>query len=146
VSILLVTDRAILLFKITIDGDRVPRLRVPHIVDLHIVVLTPKERNRVEALAQTGIASGSVPPARKSERGGQSTRMALATPQVEAIRLLKGRWGSKLAQGLSHRQLGPNLEKGEHLLNVRVADVHVSQLSRENDEALGRALESARCD
>jgi hypothetical protein len=29
---------------------------------------------------------------------------------------------------------------------VRVADFHVSQLSRENDEVLGRALESARCD
>ena len=28
----------------------------------------------------------------------------------------------------------------------RIADIHVSQLSRENDEVLGRALESARCD
>jgi hypothetical protein len=31
-------------------------------------------------------------------------------------------------------------------IKYRVVDIHVSQLSRENDEALGRALESARCD
>jgi len=30
--------------------------------------------------------------------------------------------------------------------HIRGADIHVSHLSRENDEALVRALESARCD
>jgi hypothetical protein len=37
-------------------------------------------------------------------------------------------------------------KSGNFLIYYRIGDIHVSQLSREDDEALGRALESARCD
>src|SRR4029079_10571488 len=46
------SDRAILLFNISFDVNRVPFLRMTDIVDCHVVMLTPKEWYLFEPLMQ----------------------------------------------------------------------------------------------
>src|SRR5438034_8836732 len=48
-------------FERTVDLDRVPLVGVANVIDRHVVVLTPEERDGVEALAKTEhVSSGDL--------------------------------------------------------------------------------------